>query len=134
MFSHYTDGVTATALSLVSQNCSGALEFGDDGMTIVGGAISVKRLPLRAGDPPRRGTVRGLDGWKVEELGGTGSCYAREVLRGGSAEARRARLLRTGAPEGSNATPSPSRRLSMPSPKMALAWKKCDDLQVQRHA
>ena len=46
MFSHYTGGVTATALPLVRQNYSGPLEFGEDGMTIdVGETISVRRPP-----------------------------------------------------------------------------------------
>jgi ribonuclease Z len=46
MFSHYTGGVTATALPLVRQNYSGPLEFGEDGMTIdVGETIAVRRLP-----------------------------------------------------------------------------------------
>lgn len=46
VFSHYTGGVTATAVPLVRQNYSGALEFGEEGMTIdVGETISVKRLP-----------------------------------------------------------------------------------------
>lgn len=45
VFSHYTGGVTATALPLVRQQYSGALEFGEDGMTIdVGDTVSVKRL------------------------------------------------------------------------------------------
>ena len=46
IFSHYTGGVTATAIPLVRQNYSGALEFGEDGMIVdLGEAISVKRLP-----------------------------------------------------------------------------------------
>ena len=51
MFSHYTGGVTTAGLPLVRQNYSGALEFGEDGMTIdVGETIAIHRLLVPAGD------------------------------------------------------------------------------------